>query len=119
MSRVHPPERLLGLGGRPFGAKTPGCGQVRASFGMYCSMLKGVLRKWLVKVVLVVVSVQSAGSGGDVRLTSFCSKQWYGGPPRPNFGFFAPPAFAPPLPPPPTPQRVLEPLFSPPITTMG
>src|SRR5438874_943027 len=80
MSRVHPPERLLGLGGRPFGAKTPGCGQVRASFGMYCSMLKGVLRKWLVKVVLVVVSVQSAGSGGDVRLTSFCSKQWYGAP---------------------------------------
>src|SRR5207302_2677206 len=80
MSRVQPPGRFALFGGRPFGAKTPGCGQVCASFGMYCSMLKGVLRKWLVKVVLVVVSVQSAASGGDVRLTSFCSKQWYGSP---------------------------------------
>ena len=75
MSRVHPPGRLDGLGGRPFGAKTPGCGQVRALAGMYVSMPNGAFGKWLVNVVAVVVSVHVAVSGGEVRLTSFCKRQ--------------------------------------------
>src|SRR5438552_13164431 len=79
MSRVQPPGRLLGLGSSPVGANTPGCGHVRASFGMYCSIEKGAFVKWLTNVVPVVVSVQSADSGeGAVRLTSFCNRQSYG-----------------------------------------
>jgi hypothetical protein len=42
--------------------------------------VNGAFRKWLVNVVPVVVSVQSAGSGGDVRFTSFWSRQAYGTP---------------------------------------
>jgi hypothetical protein len=41
---------------------------------MKVSMLNGLFAKWLVNVVPVVVSVQSPGSGGDVRLTSFWSR---------------------------------------------
>src|SRR5438067_508205 len=78
MSRVQPPGRLPSLGGSPFGAKTPGCGHVRAPAGMYASMLNGWLVKWLVKVVPVVESVQS-GPGADTRFTSFCIKQVYAG----------------------------------------
>jgi hypothetical protein len=78
MSRVQPPGRLLGLGAKPFGANTPGCGHVRASFGMYASIENGAFGKWLTNAGdPTVVSAQSAGSGGDVRLTSFCSRQWY------------------------------------------
>src|SRR6266550_3727966 len=82
MSRVQPPGRLAGLGRRPFGANTPGCGQVRASFGIYASIENGELAKWLLNGVLVaagtvpVVSVQVVARGvGDVRLTSFCRRQ--------------------------------------------
>ncbi len=71
MSRVQPPGRLFGLGRTPFAANTPGCGQVRASFGMKASIEKGAFVKWLMNVVPVVVSVQSAGSTA-ARLTSFC-----------------------------------------------
>src|SRR5580765_1001812 len=77
MSLVHPPGRLAGLGVRPFGANTPGCGHVRASFEMYCSIEKGALVKWLENGAPVLVSVQSDGCGGDVRFTSFCSRQLY------------------------------------------
>ena len=38
-------------------------------------MVNGWLLKWLVNVVPVVVSVQVADSGGEVRLTSFWSRQ--------------------------------------------
>jgi hypothetical protein len=64
----------------PLGANTPGGGQVVADAGMKSSMVNGWLVKWLVNVVGVVVSVQVAGSGGEVRLTSFCSRQSYGTP---------------------------------------
>src|SRR5690349_10710442 len=76
MSRVQPPGRLLGLGVSPFGANTPGCGHVRASFGMYASIENGAFLKWLVNAGDPgVASAQSAGSGGDVRLTSFWKRQ--------------------------------------------
>jgi hypothetical protein len=39
-------------------------------------MVNGRLKKWLVKVVPVVVSVHRADSGGEVRLTSFWSRHW-------------------------------------------
>src|SRR2546425_12816471 len=69
MSRVQPPGRLPSLGGRPVGAKTPGCGQVRASFGMTASMLNGLFVKWLANVVSVSFGgvaggVGRAGAGG-------------------------------------------------------
>jgi hypothetical protein len=38
------------------------------------------LEKWLLNAVPVVVSVQVVLSGGDVRLTSFWSRHWYGVP---------------------------------------
>ena len=47
---------------------------------MYCSIENGAFGKWLVNGVPVEVSVQSPGSGGDVRLTSFCSRQVYSSP---------------------------------------
>jgi hypothetical protein len=59
---------------RPCRAKTPGAGQVVAVAGMNLSTLKGVLVKPLVKGFAVVVSVQVAGCGGEVRLTSFWSR---------------------------------------------
>ena len=73
MSRVQPPGRLLGLGGRPFGAKTPGCGQVRASGGRNASIANGSFVKWL--AIPCAASVHVTESGGEVRLTSFCSRQ--------------------------------------------
>ena len=45
MSRVQPPGRLAGLGSKPFDAKTPGCGHVRASFGMNASIENGLFVK--------------------------------------------------------------------------
>src|SRR5438876_10335738 len=45
MSRVQPPGRLAGSGGSPFGAKTPGCGHVRALAGMKASIWNGALTK--------------------------------------------------------------------------
>src|SRR2546422_11253879 len=81
MSRVQPPGRLASLGSSPFGAKTPGCGQVLALEGIYSSIEKGVLPKWLLNGVLLlagtvpVVSSHVASSGGDVRFTSFCRRQ--------------------------------------------
>ena len=75
MSSVHPPASAPGVSaGTPCGYENdvPGAGQVLAVAEMNCSMLKG----WLVKCVFnVVVLEQSGDSGGDVRLTSFCSKQ--------------------------------------------
>src|SRR5437764_11076271 len=97
MSRVQPPGRLVGLGVSPFGAKTPGCGHVRALGGMKVSIRNGAFTKWLVKGVAVVVSVQSAGSGGDVRLTSFCIRHVYAVPPCPIWAVCAASACARPL----------------------
>src|SRR5690242_12725917 len=80
MSAVQPPGRFKELGVRPWGAKTPGCGQVCAVAGMYASMEKGAFAKRLVKAVFAgvpVVSAQVADRGGEVRLTSFWSKQLY------------------------------------------
>src|SRR4029077_2115505 len=39
--------------------------------------LNGLLVKWLVKAVAVVLSVQSAARGGEGRVTAFWSKQVY------------------------------------------
>ena len=66
--------------GTPFGALAPGAGQVFAQAGMYWSIVKGAFANALVKVVAVVLSVQVEGSGGDVRLTSFCRRQANGVP---------------------------------------
>ena len=43
-------------------------------------MVNGRLRKWLENSVPVVVSVHRADRGGEVRLTSFWSRHWYGVP---------------------------------------
>jgi hypothetical protein len=75
MSLVHPPGRFAALGVKPVGENAPGCGHVRASFGMYVSIGNGAFGKWLLNAVPVLVSVQSDGCGGDVKLTSFCSRQ--------------------------------------------
>src|SRR4029077_13393985 len=80
MSFVHPPARLALLGRRPFGANgLPGCGQVCALAGMYASMLNGLLVK-CIPAVVSVAAAQSAGNGGEVRLTSFWSRQAYAAP---------------------------------------
>src|SRR5512133_2329423 len=95
MSRVQPPGRLLGLGSRPFGAKTPGCGHVRASFGMYCSIENGAFTKWLANGGVVFVHV--ADNGGDVKFTSFWSRHWYAAPDCPTCVVCEASAFARPL----------------------
>ena len=59
----------------PFAAKTPGAGHVVAADAINESIANGWFVKWLVNVEPVVVSVQSAGWGGDVRLTSCCGRQ--------------------------------------------
>ena len=70
-----------GRSSTPLGANTPGAGHVLAVVGMdESSIVNGALRKWLWNGVAVVVSVHVAGSGGDVRLTSFCSRHVYGVP---------------------------------------
>ncbi len=112
MSLVHPPGRLLGLGVRPFGANTPGCGHVRASFGMNASIENGAFGKWLLNAVPVLVSVQSAGCGGDVRLTSFCSRQLYRSPFWPIWFVRAASAFARPFTPSQPPYRLSKLWFS-------
>src|SRR5438105_8920109 len=81
MSSVQPPGKFAGLGVNPCGAKTPGWGQVRASFGREASIENGAFLKWLANALPVVVSVHLADSGGEVRLTSFWSKHLYGTPP--------------------------------------
>jgi hypothetical protein len=73
---VQPPGRPLPFG-TPLAVKTPGAGQVVSVGEMKSSIAKGSLAKWL-------VSSQSALSGGDVRLTSACSKQEYGAPSWPT-----------------------------------
>ena len=59
----------------PLGADTPGAGHVVADAGMNSSIRNGSLKKWLLNAFDVVVSVHRAESGGDVRFTSFCSRQ--------------------------------------------
>ena len=44
---------------------------------MKSSIVKGAFGKWLENANAVVASVQVASSGGEVRLTSFCSRQPY------------------------------------------
>ena len=74
MSRVQPPGSPLPFS-TPLGADTPGAGQVVSDGLMKRSMAKGLLVKWL--VTPCAVSEQSAGCGGLVRFTSFCSRQEY------------------------------------------
>ena len=58
----------------PFGAKTPGAGQVVSVGPMKSSMLNGALAKLLFGV-LCAGSWHQPGSGGEARLTSSCSRQ--------------------------------------------
>src|SRR5437764_1663377 len=74
MSRVQPPATPV-AGVTPFAAKTPGGGHVVAVDGISASIANGWFVKWLVNVAPVVVSLQSAGCGGAVRLTSCCIRQ--------------------------------------------
>ncbi len=61
----------------PLGAKTPGAGQVVSVGRMYRSMVNQLLRKWLAGTPWAG-SVQVVAKGeGEVRLTSFCSRQRY------------------------------------------
>ena len=74
---MQPPGRPLPLG-TPFGAETPGAGQVVSAGAMWSSIRNGALAKWLENGGAVFVHV--ALSGGDVRFTSFCSRHWYDAP---------------------------------------
>ena len=62
----------------PLGAKTPGAGQVVSSGAMESSIRNGSLKKWLSNAGEALV--QRVDSGGEVRLTSFWSRHWYGAP---------------------------------------
>ena len=76
---MQPPGSAL-AGQDAVAAKTPGSGQVVAVGGISESIVNGAFVKWLVNVVAVVESVHVAGSGGDVRFTSCCSRQLNGSP---------------------------------------
>jgi hypothetical protein len=76
MSRVQPPGSAPGLSLRtPLGANTDGGGQVLSVDAMKLSILNGWFRKSLVITGVPELSVQGPGSGGDLRLTSFCNRQ--------------------------------------------
>src|SRR4029077_7945066 len=81
MSSVQPPGRFVCLGVDPWRKKPPGGGHVCALAGMSASMENGAFVKALLSAVFAgvpVVSVQVVARGvGEVRLTSFCSKQLY------------------------------------------
>ena len=79
MSRVQPPGRFAAFGRRPFGAKTPGCGQVSALAGRMLSMLNSAFVNALEGAV-AGGSVQVAASGGDVKFTSSCFRHVNGAP---------------------------------------
>lgn len=76
-SRVQPPVRAPAeFFSKPFEAETPGAGQVLSVAAMTLSISKGLSGKALTKGVAPVVSVQLVASGeGEVRFTSFCSRQ--------------------------------------------
>src|SRR5947209_1420134 len=95
MSRVQPPGVPVPFA-QPFGRANswPGCGHVVSDGAMKSSIVNHVFGKWLTNVVAVVRSVQSAGSGGEVRLTSFCIRHVYGEPPCPICVVWAASAFA-------------------------
>src|SRR5438445_698729 len=96
MSRVQPPGCPVPFA-TPFAAKTPGAGQVVSDGLMKSSIVNGAFLKWLVNGFAVVESLQSAGCGGEVRLTSFCSRQVNAVPDWLTCVVFAACAFATPL----------------------
>ena len=74
---MQPPGWPLPFG-TPCAAKTFGGGHVVAVAGMNESMLNGELVKSLLNgLPLASVPEHATGCGGDVRFTSFCSRQVY------------------------------------------
>jgi hypothetical protein len=63
--------------GTPLGAKTPGAGQVVSLGLMAASIRNGLFLNALSNAGVTVASWQRAGSGGEVRFTSFCFRQVY------------------------------------------
>lgn len=76
MSSVQPPGEPVPLR-KPCAAKAPsGFGQVAAEVGMKSLISNGLFLKALRIATEPVLSVQVVGCGdGEVRLTSFCSRQ--------------------------------------------
>src|SRR4051794_20799143 len=80
MSRVQPPGWPLPFG-TPVDANTPGAGHVVSAAEMNASIPNGWFRKSLLKATpFGVTPLHAVASGGDVRFTSFWSRQPYAAP---------------------------------------
>jgi hypothetical protein len=64
----------------PFGALTPGRGQVVSVGAMNSSIVNGAFGNWLANALSGGPAEHAVPCGGEARLTSTCSRQRYGAP---------------------------------------